>query len=116
MVWSDSVFVDAFSFEWTPSSLTARTVLARLVLGGIAIGGYSFWWYAPLNVEMRKEDADGADVACSAKEMKRVVILGYANVYGSMYLMFVLPFFGLIWFGRQLKVQRIVYLGLVGNM
>ncbi len=116
MEWSESVFVDAFSFEWTPSSLTARTILARLVLGGIAIGGYSFWWYAPLNVEMRKEDADGADVASSAKEMTRVVILGYANVYGSMYLMFVLPFFGLIWLVTQLTGQVVLSLGLVGIM
>src|SRR5258708_10845799 len=116
MEWSESVFVDAFSFEWTPSSLTARTILARLVLGGIAIGGYSFWWYAPLNVEMRKEDADGADVASSAKEMTRVVILGYANVYGSMYLMFVLPFFGLICLGNQLTGQVVLSLGLVGIM
>ncbi|KAF8324164.1 uncharacterized protein EI90DRAFT_3000848 [Cantharellus anzutake] len=116
MEWSESFFADALSFGWLQLSLSVRTVIARTVLGGTLFGGYAYWWSAPLNVELREEDANGTDAMSSGREGKQIVILGWANMYGSMYLMFILPLFGLLWLVTQLTGQVVLSLGLASIM
>ena len=114
--WCESVFGDIGSPDgkhstahtgWLVASLAGRTVLARIVLGGTLVGAYVFWWNSPLNIEIRVEDS-----APSSGKKRTVTVLGFANAYGSAYLLFTLPFFAVLWTATQLSGQVVFALGL----
>lgn len=116
--WSESAFaqVDAAAGApaagWATASLMTRTVLARIVLGGTLVGAYVFWWNIPLNIEVHVDHQ-----MTNVGESKRVVtVLGFANAYGSAYLLFVLPLFGVLWTATQLSGQVVLALGFIGLM
>lgn len=111
--WCESVFNDVGIPEgetrtgWVVASLAGRTVLARMVLCGTLVGANIFWWHSPLNIEIKLEDS-----APSSDKKRTVTILGFANAYGSAYLLFVLPFFAVLWIATQLSGQVVLALGL----
>lgn len=101
---------------WVEISMLIRTYVARVVLGGTFIGGYAFWWYAPLNIEIITEDASQEDFVKGEKPKKRAVVLGFANAYGSTYLLFILPFFALLWTVTQLTGQVVLALSMIAML
>jgi phosphatidylinositol glycan class O len=113
--WCESVFGDIDSPEgesrtaqgWLVASLAGRTVLARIVLGGTLVGAYVFWWTSPLSIEIKVEDS-----APGSGKKRTVTVLGFANAYGSAYLLFILPFFAVLWAATQLSGQVVLALGL----
>jgi len=114
--WCESVFGDIGNLEgesriekagWLVASLAGRTFVARMVLGGTLVGAYIFWWYSPLNIEIGVEDT-----APGSSKKRTVTVLGFANAYGSAYLLFILPFFAVLWTVTQLSGQLVLALGL----
>ena len=95
--------------EWTGAALIGRTLLARIILGLTLVGNYVMWWNAPLNIEIIVDEAADAGKAPT----KRVTVIGFANSFGSTYLLFVLPFFAVLWIATQLSGQVALALGLV---
>ncbi|KDQ20096.1 hypothetical protein BOTBODRAFT_102009 [Botryobasidium botryosum FD-172 SS1] len=79
---------------WVWGLRLLRTGVARVILGSTLVGGYVLWWNAPLCVELRMETPDKPTK--DAPEAKKIVVLGFANTYGSSYLLFVLVFFALL--------------------
>lgn len=89
---------------WTAASLIGRTVLARIVLTATLLGAYIFWWNAPLNIEIQVSEAP-------VNKKRTVTVLGFANTFGSAYLLFLLPFFAVLWTATQLSGQIVLALG-----
>jgi phosphatidylinositol glycan class O len=101
---------------WTAATLIGRTLLARVVLGGTLVGSYVFWWNIPLNIEvivdevLKPEDTVNSPTSAPTR---RVTVIGFANSYGSMYLLFLLPFFAVLWTCTQLSGQAALALWIV---
>ncbi|KAG8936876.1 mannose-ethanolamine phosphotransferase gpi13 [Tulasnella sp. 418] len=83
-----------------------RTMVARVVLVSTAMGGSLFWWYSPLCIQMKKEE-----VGSGGKQ--RVSVIGFANAYGSSYLLFVALVFALLFMVTQLSGQVVLVLSLI---
>ncbi|KAF9513098.1 hypothetical protein BS47DRAFT_988449 [Hydnum rufescens UP504] len=98
---------------WVAFSLLIRTALARIVLVGTLMVGYVFWWYSPLNIETIAEEGNQEDAVVGRSATKRIVVIGYANAYGSTFLLFLLPFFALLWTVTQLTGQLVLALSLI---
>jgi phosphatidylinositol glycan class O len=100
-----------------------KTQLARLVLGAAAFGGYYLWSIAPLCIDVRRagelppsdkpEEDDGNPLRPPKPSPNQIVVLGFANSYGSSYLLFLLPFFALLWTVSQPTAQIVLALALV---
>lgn len=92
-----------------PMVQTIRTYLARGVLGcTIAVLG-AFWWYSPLSILVQQE----APQEGGQGGKQRVVVIGFANAYGSSYLLFLLVPFTLVFATAQPTGQVVLALGLV---
>ncbi|KAG8971844.1 mannose-ethanolamine phosphotransferase gpi13 [Tulasnella sp. 427] len=87
-----------------------RTYVARGVLGTTLVVLGLFWWYSPLSILVR--DESGAQQALAGGK-KRVVVIGFANAYGSSYLLFLLTAFTLAFATAQPTGQVVLALGLV---
>lgn len=94
------------SVWWAGASLIGRTLLARIILVGSLVGGYVFWWNTPLNIEIQVTESP------SITKKRTVTVLGFANTYGSAYLLFLLPFFAVLWTATQLSGQVVLALGI----
>ncbi|KAG8945262.1 mannose-ethanolamine phosphotransferase gpi13 [Tulasnella sp. 424] len=92
-----------------PLVQTVRTYLARSVLGCIVVVLGAFWWYAPLSILVREQTPE--DGAQGGK--KRVAVIGFANAYGSSYLLFLLVPFALVFATAQPTGQVVLALGLI---
>jgi len=86
-----------------------RTVLARTTAASILLGGISLWWTSPICLTISRGPPSQQD-SSTPKEKAQVMVLGFANAFGSPYLIFWLIFLSLIWLMTQLSGQ--VVLGL----
>ena len=84
-----------------------RTVLARTTAAAVLIGGVSLWWTSPICLAISKTQSS---ISASEEEKAQVMVLGFANAFGSPYLIFWLIFLSLVWLMTQLSGQ--VVLGL----
>ncbi|KAG8215632.1 hypothetical protein J3R82DRAFT_7502 [Butyriboletus roseoflavus] len=89
-----------------------RTVLARVCFTAIAFGGVSLWWTSPVCLEINTEDHPLDDQASKdqGEQKTKVTVLGFANAFGSPYLVFWTIFLSVVWLCMQLTGQ--VVLGL----
>ncbi|KAG8933927.1 mannose-ethanolamine phosphotransferase gpi13 [Tulasnella sp. 417] len=86
-----------------------RTYLARGVLGcTIAVLGM-FWWYSPPSIVVQQEPKQEGEQGGKT----RVVVIGFANAYGSSYLLFLLVPFTLVFATAQPTGQVVLALGLI---
>ncbi|KAG1823672.1 alkaline-phosphatase-like protein [Suillus subaureus] len=81
-----------------------RTILARTTVAVMLIGGLSVWWTSPVCLAISKSQAGEA----STQEKTEVTVLGFANAFGSPYLMFWLIFFSIVWLMTQLAGQIVL--------
>ncbi|KAG2055998.1 hypothetical protein BDR06DRAFT_881075 [Suillus hirtellus] len=81
-----------------------RTVLARTTAATMLIGGLSVWWTSPACLAISKSQTSEA----STQEKTEVTVLGFANAFGSPYLMFWLIFFSIVWLMTQLSGQIVL--------
>ncbi|KAG2338937.1 hypothetical protein BDR05DRAFT_977890 [Suillus weaverae] len=86
-----------------------RTVLARTTAAVMLIGGLSVWWTSPVCLAISKSQSSEV----SAQERTEVTLLGFANAFGSPYLMFWLIFFSVVWLMTQFSGQIVLGLSAV---
>jgi phosphatidylinositol glycan class O len=87
-----------------PKAFVSFDLLGRIVAGG-SIVGLALWSVSPLNIAVRrKQDASGKTL---------VEVIGFANTYGSFYLLFVLFFFAFVWLTTQVSGQLPLALSLI---
>ncbi|KZT52863.1 alkaline phosphatase-like protein [Calocera cornea HHB12733] len=84
-----------------PALKNIRMSLARILLSTTLIGGYALWALAPPCVElhMREPEPD-----------PQLIVLGYTNAYGALYLLFLLVFYALLFAATQLTGQLVLAL------
>ncbi|KAG8902560.1 mannose-ethanolamine phosphotransferase gpi13 [Tulasnella sp. 403] len=87
-----------------------RIYLARFVLGGTILACGGLWWYSAPCVEIRREAPE------EGSQKTRVVILGFANAYGSSYMLFLLVTFALVFAVTQPTGQVTLVLSLLALM
>lgn len=114
---------DQINPDRVPLIRSIKTWLARGVLGATLGAGYYLWYSSPLCIEVRRagegddkdlETPDDGNPMRPAKPTKgQVIVLGFANSYGSAYLLFLLPFFALLWLVAQPTGQIVLALALV---
>ncbi|KAL7416157.1 hypothetical protein BDY24DRAFT_381198 [Mrakia frigida] len=102
-----------------------KTMLARTVIGTSTAAGYVLWQASPLNIEVRRagdneeedkkleQEDDGNPLRPPPPRKGQILVLGFANSYGSSYLLFVLPFFSLLWLVAQPTGQIVLALTLI---
>lgn len=88
---------------------TTRTILARTTAAAVLLGGISLWWTSPICLAISKSQSSQQG-ASTSDEKAQVMVLGFANAFGSPYLIFWLIFLSLVWLMTQLSGQ--VVLGL----
>lgn len=85
---------------------TGRTAIARLGFGIILIGGVTLWWIIPICLDIKVEDS-------SAGKKKQITVIGYANAFGSPYLILWTIFFSLVYTTTQLTGQIVLALSAI---
>lgn len=86
-----------------------RTVLARTTAAAVLVGGISLWWTSPICLAISQTQSSEQS-ASTSEDKAQVTVLGFANAFGSPYLIFWLIFLSLVWLMTQLAGQ--VVLGL----
>ncbi|KAF8510362.1 hypothetical protein BU17DRAFT_77705 [Hysterangium stoloniferum] len=81
-----------------------RTYTSMFGLGLPLMMGYLIWWYLPLCLELR---------ATQERDGRRHELIGFANSYGSSFLLFTLISFSVIFYVSQLVGQIALALSLV---
>lgn len=105
MEWADSAGV--LGEEWAMILRIGRTWMARLAFAFILLVGGGLWWSIPLCLQLEKEESKNPKVQAQLK------IIGFANAFGSSYLLFWSIFFGVVYITTQLTGQVILGLGAV---
>ncbi|KAG6817786.1 hypothetical protein H0H87_003194 [Tephrocybe sp. NHM501043] len=98
--WADSA--DILGHEWSSLLRIGRTGLARLAVG-VALGGGFLWWAVPICLDFETDETKPG-------HKRQVNVIGYANAFGSPYLIFWSVALGLVYVSTQLTGQ--VVLGL----
>ncbi|KAJ6537676.1 hypothetical protein B0H19DRAFT_1038049 [Mycena capillaripes] len=101
MEWADSA--DILGGEWTGILRFTRTWLVRSSLFFALVGGGSLWWVIPLCLDI---EAPPPQVG----EKRQVTVVGYANAFGSSYLLFWTIFLVVVYTTTQLTGQLILAL------
>lgn len=78
----------------------AKLALARVDMALIAIVGLSFWIFSPLCLELSRENIDAKTLPVTPQSSlqaptQRIVVLGFANSFGSSYLLLLTLVFSL---------------------
>ncbi|KAI0315940.1 hypothetical protein OF83DRAFT_1129538 [Amylostereum chailletii] len=81
----------------------ARTIIARCAMGGILAAGGALFIIVPTCLHVTQERLPTDDGKEGGKT--QVIILGFANAFGSPYLIFWCIAFGLVWVSSQLTGQ-----------
>jgi phosphatidylinositol glycan class O len=96
-----------FGVNWAASLRSARTIVAWTAMMSIGIGGMSLWWTVPLCLEISTEPTMNSAVE------KQVTVIGFANAYGSPYVIFVSIFFSILYTVTQPTGQIILVLSMI---
>ncbi|KAF7374645.1 GPI ethanolamine phosphate transferase 3 [Mycena sanguinolenta] len=99
--WLDSAGVSGS--EWTEILRLARTWLVRSAFFFILVAGGSLWWVVPLCLDIESPPAQ-------AGEKRQVTVIGYANAFGSSYLLFWTIFLSVVYTTTQLTGQLVLAL------
>ncbi|KAJ7123819.1 hypothetical protein C8R43DRAFT_1076204 [Mycena crocata] len=99
MEWADSAGV--LQDEWTPILRFTRTWLVRSSFFFILVGGGSLWWTIPLCLDIESPPAQ-------VGEKRQVTVVGYANAFGSAYLLFWTIFLAVVYATTQLTGQLVL--------
>uniref|UniRef100_A0A8H7Y5A2 GPI ethanolamine phosphate transferase 2 C-terminal domain-containing protein n=1 Tax=Psilocybe cubensis TaxID=181762 RepID=A0A8H7Y5A2_PSICU len=84
---------------------TAKTWLARLGFGWILLGGGALWFLVPLCLDIQ--------VSKSQDGKRQIQVVGYANAYGSPYLIFWSISLGLVYISTQLTGHFVLAISIV---
>ena len=95
---------EVFGHQWEGFLRASRTGFAMAAIGLAVVGG-RLWWLAPLCLEVHKS------VGSSGKD--EIQVIGYANSYGSSFLLFLLVLFCPLFVVTQLTGQMTLALSLV---
>ena len=92
-----------------------RTILAGISFAAIAFGGVSLWWTSPVCLEINTEDnsSDSQASETQQEQKTKITVLGFANAFGSPYLVFWTIFLSVIWLCTQLSGQVVLGLATV---
>ncbi|KAM0746783.1 hypothetical protein T439DRAFT_383821 [Meredithblackwellia eburnea MCA 4105] len=88
----------------------AKTGIARVVQTGTILGGSLLWWYSPIPLKVQKEtirDSMGKDLRTQVK------FIGFANTFGSTYILFFATVFSLIFLVNSPPAQIALTLYLI---
>lgn len=100
--WVDSAGV--LGPSWSAALRGARTALGWLAMGGVLLVGLSLWYHVTLCIEVKTK---------GGSERREVTVIGFANLFGSSFLMFWLVAFTLIYTATQLTGQVVLCLSAV---
>ena len=101
--WLEST--EVISSEWSQGLRAARTLVARSAMIMTLLGGGVLWWFSPLCLDLHQL------VDTSGK--KQMQVIGFANAYGSSFLLFTLIPFSLLFVATQLTGQITLVLSMV---
>ncbi|KAJ7102828.1 hypothetical protein C8R44DRAFT_716146 [Mycena epipterygia] len=102
MEWADSA--DIVGGEWTAILRFTRTWLVRSSFFFLLVGGGSLWWIIPLCLDIIESPA------LQPGEKRQVTVIGYANAFGSSYLLFWTIFLAVVYTTTQLTGQLVLAL------
>ncbi|EJU04330.1 hypothetical protein DACRYDRAFT_76742 [Dacryopinax primogenitus] len=92
-----------------PALKAFRMLFARISLSATLFAGYAGWAVAPPCVELQLFEPPPS----SPRQGKQLIVLGYSNAYGALYLLFLLVFFALLFAATQLTGQVVLVLWLL---
>ncbi|KAJ7433936.1 hypothetical protein FB451DRAFT_1312941 [Mycena latifolia] len=101
MEWADSAGI--LGSEWTAILRFTRTWLVRSAFFFLLVGGGSLWWVIPLCLDIESPPAQ-------VGEKQQVTVVGYANAFGSSYLLFWTIFLAVVYTTTQLTGQLVLAL------
>lgn len=99
MEWIDSAGI--FGDEWTPLLRTGRTWIARSAFVLAVLIGGGLWWLVPLCLDIQMDEPH-------AGEKRQVKVIGFANAFGSPYLLFWSISLSLVFATTQLTGQLVL--------
>ncbi|KAJ7688486.1 alkaline-phosphatase-like protein [Mycena rosella] len=99
--WADSAAISGE--EWTTIVRVARTWLVRSSFFFLLVGGGSLWWVIPLCLDIESPPPQ-------VGEKRQVTVVGYANAFGSSYLLFWTIFLTVVYTTTQLTGQLVLAL------
>ncbi|KAF7333509.1 GPI ethanolamine phosphate transferase 3 [Mycena venus] len=102
MEWADSAGVSGS--EWTAVLRLTRTWLVRSSFFFILVGGGGLWWAIPLCLDIVESPPPPGG------KKHQVTVVGYANVFGSSYLLFWSIFLAVVYTTTQLTGQLVLAL------
>ncbi|EIN06531.1 hypothetical protein PUNSTDRAFT_136386 [Punctularia strigosozonata HHB-11173 SS5] len=106
--WMESA--EVLGMDNSPLLRTTRTILARCSIGGVLVAGLTLWWIIPACLEIVVENPPATS---PQKTKKQVTVLGFANAFGSPYLVFWCIFLTLLCICTQLTGQVVLALAAV---
>ncbi|KAI0072712.1 hypothetical protein K474DRAFT_1686509 [Panus rudis PR-1116 ss-1] len=110
---------EVFGTEWGGSLRLLRTVFAWAVVGLVLVVAAPLWYLIPISLKI---DAGAPPTTTSpgtntnVAKKKEVTVLGYANAFGSPYLIFWFLSFILIYLSTQLTGQVVLALGAIATL
>ncbi|KAG6865191.1 hypothetical protein C0991_004562 [Blastosporella zonata] len=102
--WADSAGI--LGPEWASLLRVGRTAIARLAFGIAVVGGGSLWWAVPICLDFEAKETQPG-------QKRQVNVIGYANAFGSPYLIFWSIALGLVYATAQLTGQIVLGLATV---
>ncbi|CCL98860.1 uncharacterized protein FIBRA_00867 [Fibroporia radiculosa] len=107
-------------YEWILRP--GRTLLARCAMGSVILFGVAVWWQVPLCLAISSsakndETKDApANVDSDGKPKTQVTILGFANAFGSSYLILWCLVLGFLYPATQLTGQVVLGLAMIAML
>ncbi|KAH6903857.1 phosphoethanolamine N-methyltransferase [Coprinopsis sp. MPI-PUGE-AT-0042] len=95
--WADTT--SALGDSWNPTLRLARTWIARFAFVWVLVAGGLLWFVIPLCVHLAVGSEDG---------QKQVKVIGFANVFGSPYLVFWTIFLAVVYTASQIPGQLVL--------
>ncbi|KAG6820864.1 hypothetical protein H0H93_010691 [Arthromyces matolae] len=102
--WADSAGI--LDHHWESLLRVTRTGLARLAFGLILLGGGFLWWSVPICLDFETKEA-------GTEQKRQVNVIGYANAFGSPYLIFWSIGLAVVYASTQLTGQVVIALATV---
>ncbi|KAI8454087.1 hypothetical protein BY996DRAFT_6431359 [Phakopsora pachyrhizi] len=93
-----------------------KTLVARIDIAICLVGLVGLWYILPLCIDVeREEEADKGKMEemSNVSKKPKVYVIGFANAYGSSYLMYLSAGFGLIFLVNQPMGELTISIGLI---
>ncbi|KNZ73768.1 GPI ethanolamine phosphate transferase 3 [Termitomyces sp. J132] len=102
--WADSAGI--LGQWWAPLLRIVRTGMARMALSIAIFGGGFLWWAVPICLDFESREAVPG-------QNRQVNVIGYANAFGSPYLIFWSIGLGVVYAAAQLTGQIVIGLATI---